>query len=278
MSAQSNGLMERPDAIELIGPDFDQAESAPAQRTLIICSAPRTGSYELCRHFAAAGIGVPHEYFNPNYAERLTKRWAFRGDALAETELGRYVDLLRRRRSQNGVFATKLQFRHFNMTLRNEHGAALFRDACVVHLFRPDVANQFASFRAALESGRWDFSERQTTQPTIRQQPNSDHFLDQAIAEMDWLLSEDEGFRRLFVLLKIRPLFVTSEELFSNPRNVVTRIAEATSVVIDAEQLTQSIAISRPYGNDRQREKSLVGLAEKFKEIAFRKKSSAQSQ
>jgi LPS sulfotransferase NodH len=267
--------MERPDILELIGPDFDQAESLPAQRTLIICSAPRSGSYELCRHLVAAGIGVPHEYFNPNYAERLAKRWAFRDNALAENELGRYVDLLRRRRSQNGVFATKLQFRHFDVILRNEHGAALFRNACVVHLFRPDVTNQFASLRAALESGRWDFSERQTTQSIVRYQTNSDDFVPQAIAELDWLLSEDEGFRRLFVLLGLKPVFVTSEELFSNPRIVVMRIAEAMSVAIDADRLTQSIAISGPYGNERQREKSVSGLAEKFKEIAFQKNSAA---
>jgi LPS sulfotransferase NodH len=267
--------MKRPDVIDLIGPDFDRAESVPAQRTLIICSAPRTGSYELCRYLAAAGIGVPHEYFNPNYAHRLTKRWAFRGDALAEPELSRYVGLLRRRRSQNGVFATKLQFRHFDIILRNNHGAALFQNACVVHLFRPDVASQFASFRAALESGRWDFSERQTTQPIVRQQTNSDHFVRQAIEEMDWLLGEDAGFRRLFVLLGVRPLFVTSEELFINPGNVVTRIADAMSVSIDAQRLTQSIAASAPYGNEQQRQKSVTGLAERFKEIAFQKNSPA---
>jgi LPS sulfotransferase NodH len=269
---QSGGIMERPDILELIGPDFDQAESVPAERTLIICSAPRTGSYELCRHLAVAGVGVPHEYFNPNYAERLAKRWGFRENPLAQAELSGYVDNLRRRRSQNGVFATKLQFRHFDI-LRNDHGKALFRDACVVHLFRPDVANQFASFRAALESGRWDFSERQTTQSIVRHQANSDDFLEQALAELDWLLSEDEGFRRLFVLLGLKPLFVTSDELFSNPANVVMRIAQTMSVTIDAERLSQSIAVSGPYGNQRQREKSMTSLAEKFKEIAFQKSS-----
>jgi LPS sulfotransferase NodH len=263
--------MKRPDVIDLIGPDFDQANSVPAQQTLIICSAPRTGSYELCRHLAAAGIGVPHEYFNPSYAQRLAKRWGFPGDALAEAGLGRYVDLLRRRRSQNGVFATKLQFRHLDIVLRNDHGAALFQNACVVHLFRPDIANQFASLRAALETGRWDFSERQTTQPIVRHQANSDEFVRQAIAEMDWLLSEDAGFRRFFVLLGIRPLFVTSEDLFINPGNVVTRIAEAMSVSVNTPRLTQSMAASAPYGNELQRQKSVSGLAEKFKEIAFQK-------
>jgi LPS sulfotransferase NodH len=95
---------------------------------------------------------------------------------------------------------------------------------------------------------------------------------------MDWLLSEDAGFRRLFVLLGVRPLFVTSEDLFINPGNVVTRIADAMSVTVDAQRLTQSIAASAPYGNEQQRQKSVNGLAEKFKEIAFQKKSPSLTQ
>ncbi|MGB6287905.1 MAG: Stf0 family sulfotransferase, partial [Xanthobacteraceae bacterium] len=100
----------RPDALDLIGPDYDQASSQPADRTLIICSAPRTGSYELCRYLLAAGIGVPHEYFNPNYARRLGERWGFSRSPLEPSELKRYIGILRRRRAQAGVFATKLQF------------------------------------------------------------------------------------------------------------------------------------------------------------------------
>jgi trehalose 2-sulfotransferase len=272
LTTGSNEPAKRPDLIDLIGPDFDQPASAPADRTLIICSAPRTGSYELCRYLTAAGIGVPHEYFNPSYASRLAKRWAFRGDALAESELGRYIDLLRRRRSQNGVFATKLQFRHFDGILRNHHGAALFQNACLIHLFRPDIANQFASLRAALESGSWDFSVRQTTQPLVRHQAKSDAFIQQALAEMHWLLREDAGFRGLFVLLGLNPIFVTSEELFKDPRGVVGRIANAMSVTVDAQRLEQAIAASAPYGHDEQREKSMVGLVESFKEIAFQKR------
>jgi Stf0 sulfotransferase len=135
---------KRPDAIALIGPEYDQPSSQPADRTLIICSAPRTGSYELCRYLLAAGIGVPHEYFNPNYARRLGERWAFPKSPLETSELKRYIEILRRRRAQAGVFATKLQFPHFNRTLRgNRHGRQLFEGATVVHLFRPDAVAQY---------------------------------------------------------------------------------------------------------------------------------------
>jgi LPS sulfotransferase NodH len=263
---------KRPDVIDLIGPDFDRLSTAPAERTLIICSAPRTGSYELCRHLTAAGIGVPHEYFNSNYASRLVKRWAFAGNPLAESELGRYVDTLRRRRSQNGIFACKLQFRHFDAILRNEHGAELFRNACVVHLFRPDVATQFASVRVALESGSWDFSARQTTAPLVRHREGSEAFTRQALIELDWIVGEDAGFRHLFALLGLRPLFITSDELFTHPREVVHRIAQALSIEVDTRALDEAVAASAPYGHESRREKSMAALAERFRKMAFQKR------
>ena len=153
---------KRPDAVDLLGPEYDQSSPQPADWTLIICSAPRTGSYELCRYLVAAGIGVPHEYFNSDYARRLGERWGFSKNPLEPSELSRYIEALRRRRAQGGVFATKLQFPHFDRTLRNRHGRRLFEGATFVHLFRPDAVAQYASYRSVLESGVWDFSTRRS--------------------------------------------------------------------------------------------------------------------
>jgi LPS sulfotransferase NodH len=256
--------IERSDLIDLIGPDFDRPAAEPAQRTLIICSAPRTGSSELCRYLIAAGIGVPHEYFNPHYARLLAQRWAFAENPLGNSGLDRYIDVLRRRRSQNGVFAAKMQFWQFDRHLRNTHGAALFEGACVVHLFRPDVARQFASYRTAKESGIWDFSARQINAPVTL--GSSEHALGEAL---NFILDEDAGFRRLFVLLGIRPLFVTSDDLFADPDRIVRRIGEAMSVAVDEDGMRQAIAASAPYGRDGQHETSIAGLKELFKKVTF---------
>jgi hypothetical protein len=35
------------------------------------------------------------------------------------------------------------------------------------------------------------------------------------------LIAEDAGFRQLFKLLGIRPIFITAEELFANPQNAL---------------------------------------------------------
>ncbi len=261
-------VSKRPDSIDLIGPEFDRPSAEPARRTLIICSAPRTGSYELSRHLIAAGIGVPHEYFNPNYARRLAERWLFTGDPLSESVLPRYIEVLRRRRVQGGVFATKLQFAQFDHYLRNPIGAALLDGASVVHLFRPDVASQYASLRAAWESGRWDFSPRQTRTPRVPRERSEDSFKE-ALDDMNWILSEDAGFRGLFVLLGIRPIFMTTDELSRDPKSLVRRIGETMGVPMNEEALDHSIAASAPYGRESERKRAMAGLADKFKKIPF---------
>ena len=258
---------KRPDAMDLIGPDYDRPSTDPAGQTLIICSAPRTGSYELCRYLLAAGIGVPHEYFNPNYALRLAERWGFARSPLEPSELARYVGALRMRRGQNGVFATKLQFPHFDRILRNESGRRLFEKATIVHLFRSDAPGQYASFRSALESGCWDFSNRPTTAPVARDSHDVEKFLRQALNELDALMGQDAGFRCLFALAGVKPIFVTMDELFDRPREVVGKIADAMQLPFNAAALDQAIALSAAYGRDPT--KAVEGLAEHFKRIAF---------
>jgi LPS sulfotransferase NodH len=263
---------KRPDSIDLIGPEFDNPSEDPAGRTLIICAAPRTGSYELCRHLIAAGIGVPHEYFNFNYAQRIAERWAIKGDPLGDAELPHYIKLLRRRRSRGGLFATKIQFLQFDRYLRNESGAALFDGACVVHLFRPDVATQYASVRAAVESGRWDFSSRQTADPRPHQRKSDEAFFQEALSEVTLLISEDAGFRGLFILLAICPIFVTTEELIRDAGSIVRRIGQALDTPVNEDALERSIATSAPYGHEQERERATAGLAAAFKKIAFQKR------
>jgi trehalose 2-sulfotransferase len=265
MAAESKA--KRPDTLDLIGPEYDRASQQPAERTLIICSAPRTGSYELCRYLLAAGIGVPHEYFNPNYARRLGERWLFSKNPLEQSELDRYIKILRRRRAQGGVFATKLQFPHFNLILRNEHGRRLFEGAAVVHLFRPDAAAQYASHRSALETGVWDFSPRPTLSGVVRDSKNFDRFLKQALQELDALMAQDAGFRCIFTLLGIRPLFVTTDELFSSPGNVVRKIAGLMGLPVNEGELERALELSAPYGRDHA--KTMAGLVEHFKRVVF---------
>ena len=238
-------MQTRPGLLDLIGPDFDREDGEPGKRTLLICAAPRSGSYELCRLLIAAGVGVPHEYFNPNYANRIAARFKLAGDPLSDSQLGGYIEVLRRRRSANNIFAAKFNYQQFETHLRNRHGAALFEGAVVIHLFRPDAAAQYESLRAALATGRWDFTDNQTTPPIPL---NPEKRTAQILREAEIMAFEDGAFRVLFIALGIRPIFITSDTLFASPAAAVREIAEKLEVKINDAGLQRMIASGRRYG------------------------------
>src|SRR5262249_13955218 len=146
------------------------------------------------------------------------------------------------------------QYRNF---LCNRDGRALFKDAVVVHLFRADPVRQFTSLHRALETGRYDFSETATRQPE-----NPAKLVDprNLLRMIDAMVAEDAGFRRLFVLEEISPIFLEFDQFVSNPGPVIEEIARALSVPMDYTGLNCAIKMSKPYGvsdGDRDRQQRL---------------------
>jgi trehalose 2-sulfotransferase len=258
--SETAALGVRPDIIDLVGQKFDRVSVAPAKKKLIICSAPRTGSYELCRFLTAAGLGIPHEYFHPAYAQILASRWHIEGNPLGDS-IGAYIDRLQNIRAANDVFSLKLQYWQFNEFLRNEFGASLFRDAHILHLYRASVADQLASYHFANRSGVWDYSARRTTEPLL------EHSDDLVIAQLAALTWEDTGFRRLFAMMGVNPMFVTMEGLFEEPQSVLQRLAQRLDVEIDNSALEHMISKSAPYS----RRPLPQGILERLKKLAFEK-------
>src|SRR5438105_4259367 len=195
----------RPDIVDLIGPSFDRPRGEPAEKTLIICAAPRTGSYELARLLMAARIGIGHEYFHPTYGAIAARRWGLPQRLLASNQIERYIDELRRRRSAGGVFAVKLQYWQYQAALSNRHGRDLFDGAVVVHLFRADAFGQLVSFVQALQTGSYDFSQRVTERPSSAASLFNERRLSMLA---DFLAAHDAGFRRLFMFLGNCTIFV----------------------------------------------------------------------
>ena len=72
----------------------------------------------------------------------------------------------------------------------------------------------------------------------------------------------------MFTLLGVRPLFVTTDELFREPRSVVQKIGAAAGVAINEGDLSQAIEQSVPYSGNR--ETGTAALAEHFKRVVFR--------
>lgn len=254
--------------MDLLGPRFDHPKGEPAAKTLIICAAPRSGSYELARLLAAAEIGIPHEYFNPTCAGVLAERWGLSPAVLSEQQIARYIEELRCRRSQNGVFGTKLQYWQYEDSLRNEQGRAIFDGAVVVHLYRADAVSQFVSWHKACESGRFDFSDRQTHPP---RDPQTLLQLGGLLGMIDQLVTDDANFRRLFILAGIRPIFCEFSQLIHDPKSVVGKIADALGAAVNQESLARMIKLGGRYERAESamdREKMLLA---KLATCAFKK-------
>ena len=188
---------------------------------------------------------------------------------MSDEQIGTYIDELRRRRSAGGVFATKLQYWQYRACLRNKHGKALFEGAIVVHLFRADVFHQFTSVLKAIETGRYDFSDRATCPPQSAVRLLSQRNL---LETAEDLVREDAGFRRLFIFLGIQPIFVEFDELRRDWRGLVDRIGQALSVAVNRQELDKALALAGPYSNgaqtDQSREEELLGIMRNF---AFQK-------
>jgi LPS sulfotransferase NodH len=158
-----------------------------------------------------------------------------------------------------------LRLPHFDRCLRNEHRRELFDKATVIHLFRPDRVAQYASYRSALETRLRDFSARPTPSPVVRDSKDFDNFLKQALRELDVLMGQDAGFRCMFALLGIRPFFVTTDELFRNPRHVLRNIADIIDLPVNA--LEHAFEVSAPHG--RNNKKTTTDFGEHFKRLVF---------
>lgn len=259
----------RPDLMDLIGPEYDMQAETPAEKTIIVCSAPRAGSYELCRFLLAAGVGIPHEYFHPQFATILGKRWDMPEKFLNTEVADIYLQLLKHQRLQNGVFALNMQYWQYCDHLRNRTGALLFHDAVVVHLYRPDVLNQVISWRVAMSTGVWDFSGRRTSEP--REYPaGTEDNLELFTSDIDFVTGEDAGFRKLYAMAGIDPIFLTTPQLFQHPKEIVCELARLMGVEPDIAALEAMIASGGRYVPDeRERQKAYGELGAGLKRAAF---------
>jgi LPS sulfotransferase NodH len=227
---------------------LDQEPSHNQPLKIFICSTPRSGSYMLCRYMVNAGLGVPHEYFNPiimrqigprlglSQATRL--RWRHRspldhlplGRAARRAEvslLAEYVKILVPRRCLGGVFAAKIHFDQYLKVLDNPVGRNLLNGSFFVYLYREDLLAQAISTHFANLTGQWGIDETVTTVPAV--QP--DFFEIAAINHtLQQLTEQDRGWRLFFGSNGIIPITISYERLCADPWNVVASIAHVAGL------------------------------------------------
>lgn len=224
---------------------LDQPVFTGEPKKLFICSTPRSGSYLLCRHMINAGVGVPHEYFNPIIMRQMAPRfglggaveglqWRRRGrrDRLPirnpvrvaeEAFLGRYLAELVPRRCQGGVFAAKIHFDQFTKVLDNPTGRALLAGGVFVHLYRENLLKQAVSGLFATMTGRWGIDDARTTTPLAH-----DLFYDTALLDriVQALAEEDLGWRVFLARNGLAALSISYEHLCKDPFSFVVTVAE----------------------------------------------------
>jgi len=228
---------------------LDQPAFSGEPKKIFICSTPRTGSYLLCRYMINAGLGVPHEYFNPFVINQIAPRLGFddafralqwsppgrkdrlglrRAERAAEQAfLARYLQALASRRCQGGVFAAKIHFRDFQRVLDNPVGQRLLDGGLFVYLYREDFLRQAVSEHFGQLSGRWGIDDAVTTPPA----QGGDYFdvaaIDRAVND----LSEQERGWRVFLARRgAAPMSISYEKLCEDPFSFVEAIARRVGV------------------------------------------------
>lgn len=241
--------MTRYTELQISGELLDQPKFMGSPKKVVICSTPRSGSYLLCRHMINAGLGVPHEYFNPIVIRQIAPRLGFAEDIaqlnwhargrrdsllLRKSEraserdfLIRYSQALMAKRTQGGVFASKIHYRDFARVIDNSVGHRLFDDAVFVYLYREDMLKQAVSEHFAQLTGRWGIDDTVTTPPVA----NPDFF---DVAAIDWALTDladqERGWRVFMARNGVAPLSISYEKLCEDPFAFVVMIARRLGV------------------------------------------------
>jgi len=185
----------------------------------------------LCRMLLRAGIGIPHEYFNELYVRVIASRFGLPGadepvDWPPEIT-GIYLKRLFACRTRDGLFATKIQHKHYRLFLENQAGAALFQGATLVYLTRKNILAQAVSLHFAELTGQWSFDETAATKPKAEK-----NFFDNEAVEhyARELISEQVLWELMFQRLQLKPLRITYEELLLDPGQTLRNVAQLVGV------------------------------------------------
>jgi LPS sulfotransferase NodH len=229
---------------------LDQPEFAGQPKKIFICSTPRSGSYFLCRQMINAGVGVPHEYFNPIVMGQIAPRLGLdsdirgltwlpdtwqdrllfrrgRGRAAELAFLRKYLKFLLARRCQGGVFAAKVHFRDFRRTLDNSIGDALLENSLFIQLYREDILKQAVSEHFGQLTGRWGIDDSVTTAPAENPNFFDPEAVDRALND---LADQDRGWRVFFARRGVVPLAISYERLCEDPNSFLEVIARRIGI------------------------------------------------
>jgi LPS sulfotransferase NodH len=217
---------------------------APA-KSVFICYTNRSGSSYLSDLLTLSGLcGKPQEYFTIKNIERIGRRFAV-------ASLEDYLEnLVARRQSDNGVFATKTGFSELIFLQYHGYLQHYFPNRYYIMLRREDSVMQAISWYRAASQKTWSSSHVKRAEAVYDAK---------AITHYYQLIANDaRRWAHYFAVEGISPLHLTYETLLADPQLCLDQIVQylglAESLAVEAGQSRFTI----------QRDETSREWAEKF--------------
>ncbi len=198
------------------------------ERSYIVASTPRSGSYLLCEGLETTGIaGRPTEVFSPEFQGIWCRRWAL-GPAPTFEE---YLDAaLRHGTTDNGLYGLKIHWMHVRSLAVQAKFAGdgvldhLFPGAAYIRIVRRDRRAQALSFFRARATNEWWRIEGVRNDQSNGCEPVFDAA---AILALEAELArQDLEWDRCLCERAIQPLTIEYEALTQDYRREVARVLE----------------------------------------------------
>ncbi len=203
-------------------------------QSLILCSAPRSGSTLLCDLLSGTGVaGNPHSFFRRESLAEYAEEFGLPAPVIDET----YLDAaIREGTGDTGIFGVRIMWETFGeldaaldrihpgfpdapARLERAFGKTLF-----VHLSRSDKVAQAISYLKAQQTGLWhrfaDGSERERMAP-----PRPAEYDPAQLADLvARLTAADAGWRDWLAEHGIEPVRVDYDDLSRDPRAELAKV------------------------------------------------------
>jgi LPS sulfotransferase NodH len=218
-----------------------------AQRTMLICTNPRSGSQWLAELIRSTAIlGNPQEYFHPKKRRSLS-----RGD------IGTMVaSMLAEGVTDNGIAAAKIMAYHFLKVSRAARLPELLPDLRYVHLYRRDLLGQTISHFRAGQTGGWNAWLKADRVP---------HYDGRALLKKLHGVTQNHAAWLFYFARTGVPFFdIAYEDLVSDPHATITALCRFMGVTPPSAPLKwERAVIQRDRINDEWRTRFLAEFGDR---------------
>lgn len=197
------------------------------------------------------GPGAPHELFLPEARAEAKKE-------LKTADINSYIRSIQKEyMTANGVFTTKIMWRHFRellIELRNAHPAKEMGDLELlnsafgvirfIHLKRLNKTDQAISLSRARQSGIWHKTSESEKELKMRERKVRFKFLEIMHYESS-LTVGDDCWQRFFKKSNIEPMTIIYEELVDDFRGKIFEVTRSLDPRIEREEVTPKAEIKK---------------------------------